>query len=189
MASYATADEFKAMIDTSVTDVADDAFIVKLLAAASHYIDIYTGRTFVTRTETRKFDTPTGEKLYLDDDLLTVTSITNGASGALTAGTYVLLPTNLSPKHSIKLKTGSWDYDASGYEEEAISVAGTWGYSTTCPDDIRQACLSISLNWYRKRYGGGTDGAAVLTAAGVVITPNDIPKDAASILALYQRLF
>lgn len=187
--NYATTEEFKAMIDTTTTDLVDDAFIGKLIAGASHYIDTYTGRTFYPRNETRKFDTERTDTLYLDDDLLTVTSITNGASGALSAGTYVLLPTNLSPKHSIKLKSGAWDVDASGDDEEAIAIAGTWGYSAACPDDIRQACLSISLNWYRKRYGGGTDGAATITGAGVVITPNDIPKDAASILALYQRIF
>ncbi|MBU2249808.1 MAG: hypothetical protein KKD77_23880, partial [Gammaproteobacteria bacterium] len=54
--------------------------------------------------------------------------------------------------------------------------------------DIIQACLEISASAYRRRKGQGMTGAAQVTAAGVVITPQDVPGQAREILNKYERL-
>jgi hypothetical protein len=46
----------------------------------------------------------------------------------------------------------------------------------------------IVVNLYNSRYGAGTEGAATITGAGVVITPRDIPAGAKLIVDHYRRL-
>jgi hypothetical protein len=54
--------------------------------------------------------------------------------------------------------------------------------------DIVQACLEISASAYRRRKGQNMSGAAQVTGAGVVITPQDVPGQAREILNKYVRI-
>jgi hypothetical protein len=54
--------------------------------------------------------------------------------------------------------------------------------------DIVQACLEIAASAYRRRKGQGVTGAAQVTAAGVVITPQDVPGQAREIINKYVRV-
>jgi len=186
---YATLAEVKAYIDTSSTNATDDGVIEDMVEMASRLIDKLTIRTFYARTETHYFDYSGGRSLVMDDDLLTVTTLTNGDDDTIASTEYNLLPFNRSPKHEIKLKQSStegWEIDSDGNSEGVISVAGTWGYSATAPDDIKHACISIVISAYHKRFGQGVEGVAQITAMGVVITPQDIPKEAWTIINPYR---
>lgn len=187
---YVTLAEVKACFNTSSTNATDDGFIEDLVEMGSRLIDRETCRTFYARTETRKFDYTSSRSLKMDDDLLTITTLTNGDSETIAATEYNLYPLNRSPKREIRLKQGStyyWATDGYSNTEGVISVAGTWGFSATAPDDIKHACLSIVISAYHRRYGEGIDaGVAKITAAGVVITPQDIPADAWEIIRAYR---
>lgn len=172
------------------TDATDDGVIEQIIESVSRYIDQATRRRFYATTATRLFDVPDGRDLWLDDDLLAVTTLTNGDGVVLTASDYKLLPYNGAPYYVIRLVQSSglaWENDADGDSEGVISVAGSWGFSSTTPADIAEACLLISRNIYRGR-SGETAGAATVTGAGVVITPRDVPPLAADILKKYTRL-
>ena len=193
---YCTLAEFKAYADITTTDATDDAFLEDAIEAASRLIDAQTRRHFYAATETRYFDVPAGQiddsVLYLDEDLLAVTTLTNGSSGAITSASYWLLPPNASPKWGVKLRPSSglsWDSDTAGDSEQAISIAGTWGYSSTTPDDIKQACLMIANAYRQKRSGQSVEGTTRVTGAGVVIEAGDIPKDAARLIQGYKKVF
>jgi hypothetical protein len=56
-------------------------------------------------------------------------------------------------------------------------------------DDVRQAVEDIVLSLYSKRFGENTTGTAVITGAGVVITPKDITDFARSVIDRYRRGF
>ena len=188
---YATLAEFKLWKDIGSTDSDDDAVIEDCIEAASRYIDRATGRTFYARTETHYFDVPDdGDRLLrLDDDLLTITTLTNGDSTVITSTHYNLVPKNYAPYYGIKLKAAStyyWTMDSSGNVEDVISLAGTWGFSATAPDDIKDYCLALANNLYQKRHGEGQQ-VAVITGAGVVISPSGIPKDVVEGLRAYKR--
>lgn len=190
---YSTLDEFKAYIAARgqrlKIDASDDTVIEDFIEAASRQIDTFTGRTFYARTETRLYSVPSGRELKLDDDLLTITTLTNGDDATIAATEYNLIPVNISPKRSIKLKASAdtfWTLDSDGNTEFVISVTGTWGYVATTPDDIKQACLMMTNKLYR-RYGPGETGVATITAAGLVITPQNMPPMAASTLRKYQK--
>lgn len=52
---------------------------------------------------------------------------------------------------------------------------------------IKDACLQIATNYYQRRTGQG-QMAATVTAAGVVLTPQDIPQGVASALEAFRPL-
>jgi hypothetical protein len=81
-----------------------------------------------------------------------------------------------------------WSFDSNSESLGSITIAGTWGYSSTAPDDIKQACIMLASAEYRKRFGENSSSIATVTGAGVVITPQGMPKDVADILEKYKKL-
>lgn len=173
------------------TNTGDDALIEQLITAASKRIDEYTGRTFTETTETREFDAARdvqGRRLWLDDDLLAATTVTNGNGTVITASQYVLEPSNTAPKFAIKLLSSSgksWTYTDD--PEEAISVLGTWGYmsGTIPPADIQHAAIRLSAWYYQQREAPFEQVA--LPELGAVVIPQAIPSDIVAILNNYVR--
>ena len=191
---YCTLADFKLWLNISSTETDDDSVIEDIIEGVSRFIDGETGRTFYARTETRYFDVPPslGRTLVLDDDLLTITTLTNGDENTIASTEYNLWPKNDPPYRRIILKASSteyWEMDSSGNVEDVISVAGTWGYAASAPHDIRQACMMISTAWYKRRFGENTSSTVQITGAGVVIMPQDIPPTAMTILRKYIRRF
>ena len=83
------------------------------------------------------------------------------------------------------------DGDYSG----AITVAGSAGYvdrAATDPESARvvsntnRAAIITAISYYRKRRGLGVD-AATVTAAGVILTPQGLPRDAVQLIEGYRR--
>ena len=187
---YSTLNEVKAYINTSSVNVADDAVIEDMVEMASRLIDAETHRTFYARSETRYFDYSSRRGLMLDDDLIAITTLTNGDGTVITTADYKLFPLNRAQKNEVRIKESSsffWATDGYGSTEGVISIAGTWGYSTTAPDNIKHACISIVVSAYHRRYGEGVEGVANITAMGVVVTPRDIPADAWGIIRGYRK--
>lgn len=182
------------------TNITDDAVIDDMIEQASRAIDLFCGgRTFYARTETRYYDRPMDRQLDLDDDLLSVTTLTNGDGDAIAAADYLLYPRNLPPYFSIQLKQSSdeiWEQDDDGNDEQVISVAGTWGMVDRTATDARSArlircseaaCIEAVLDANKKRYGVNTTGTAVVTASGVVITPEGLPTSVKDMLAVLVK--
>ena len=187
---YSSLAEYKKYHDIGSTDTDDDAVIEDLIEAASRYIDAQSGRTFYARTETRYFSVPGSRELRFDDDLLTITTLTNGDATTIASTEYYFLPRNVTPKYALNLKESSsvaWYPDSDNNYEYVISVAGTWGFVATAPDDISVACLEIAKAAYGRRTGT-SEGVARVTAAGVVITPRDVSSFSMAIIARYRRM-
>ena len=190
---YATLAEYKKWMreDDSTIDLDDDIVIGDIIEGASRDIDLEMGRTFYARTETRYYDVPSGgnRELRVDDDLLTITTLTNGDANTIASTEYNLVPKNVTPYYAIKLKASSstyWDFDSSGNSENVISVAGTWGITATAPHDIRQLCLNMANQEYKRRFGEG-EQTAIVTGAGVVLSPSGINKKLAIAKRRYSR--
>jgi hypothetical protein len=189
MAGYCTLDDVKAYLGTD--KVADDAQLSLLIERARARIDSYCQRTFTGVTATRYYhavyDVYQDQRmLMLDRDLLTVTRITNGDGEVLSASNYLLLPFNEPPYYGIMLRRSSgkvWTYIND--PEAAIVVEGTWGFSSTPPDDIVHAAVRL-VAWYYHQADAPfeTQGMPEL---GVVTVPSDMPADIKALLAPYQR--
>lgn len=187
---YATLAEYKIFAKITSTQATEDSAIESIIEGVSRYIDLKTQRTFYARDETRYFNTPSGRSLMLDDDLLTIDTLTNGDDGTIANTEYHLLPKNEAPYNEIRLTkttTERWETDSEGDDEFVISVDGTWGYMTDHTDDIREACLMIAQSFVKRRSGENVSGIAKVTAAGVVITPQDMPSAAADLINHYKK--
>ena len=176
----------------TITDIMtreDDALLETLIEAASRAIDTYCGRRFYAETKTRYFemDAVEGDYLYLDDDLLTITTLTNGdSSGSTIANTeYWLWPRNETPYHAIRLEansTYSWECDT----DYMISVAGTWGWASTTPDNIKHACIRYAGYLYHQK-DANTFDVSVFPDSGVITVPQGIPRDVKLLIDPYRR--
>ncbi|MBU1750991.1 MAG: hypothetical protein KKA73_25180, partial [Chloroflexi bacterium] len=173
--------------------VRDDDLLEDLLDRVSKRIDTHCGgRRFSANTETRYYAVdaldPDGYTLWVDEDLLTVTTLTNGDSDETTIPDteYWLLPRNTTPKYAIRLKIDSnyaWEWDPDGW----VAVAGTWGYSTTAPDDVVQACIEWAAYAYQLKDSQVFDVTAY-PDSGVIMVPKGIPAHVKLALANYVRL-
>lgn len=187
--AYATLETFKAYLSIPAAEVTDDTLLRDLLERASKAIDNHCGRRFSANTETHYFeadmlsDTNT---LHMDDDLLSVTTLTNGddAGTTILPTEYWLIPRNDSPKFAIRLKSDStyrWEWDTDGW----VSVLGTWGWSTTPPDDIVQACIRLAAYYYHQKDVPVYE-TTVFPDSGYVSVPVGMPVDVKEILSAYK---
>ena len=103
-----------------ITADTDDVLLAALIDRAQAAIDIYCGRKFEATSGTRYYemDAVDGDYLRLDDDLISITTLTNGddSSTVITSAYYWLWPQNDGPPyHSIRLKdnqtTHDWERD------------------------------------------------------------------------------
>lgn len=166
-----------------------DDLITALILVAQERIDAVCNTTFEAVAETRYFDVPKSARLLrLGQDLVSVTSITNGDGTALAATDYKLYPLNQTPKHTVKLLFSSgyywtWDDDPEG----AIAINGSWGYSSAVPKQIEQATKELVAFLYRLRDGDG--GEVQFTASGGILrVPSGIPTNVLDMLKPYQRM-
>lgn len=116
---------------TATTDTTDDGVVVDLLEKSSRDLEDWTLRQYHPTIETRLYDVPEGNQLWLDEDLLAVITLTNGDGTVITSGDYILQPANLTPKYCIELKDSSsvtWQANSSGSNKQVISLLGWWGY-------------------------------------------------------------
>jgi len=270
---YITTVQFKTWQRVSSTDAPDDTVVDDIVEQAARLVDYSTGRRFFPSYETHLFNIPKvdftdRDTIYLDDDLLSLTTLTNGDLTIISSSNYVLKSVNKPPYWAIKLRdvsTVSWEQSSTGSSDQVLSVAGVWGYhdnyakswiqsgtlsaaitdttgltasvtaghsllsqqiwkidneilqgtvsSNTLTFNFRGdngstaathlngaavyrwlvmpsvagACQQIVDGFYRKRFGDNASTVATITAAGVVLTPSDIPASAWRLLQPLMR--
>jgi len=187
---YATLRNLKdyLMAGGQVPPTTDDALLAAMLTRAQAIIEAKTTRVFESRTETREYDMPPGRRLELDDDLLTVTTLTNGDGAVIASSEYYLWPLNYAPKRAITLRQGSavsWQPGTNGDTENVISVAGTWGFMAAADDDIVQITLRLATWLYRQKDSSQDLDRPLIGPGGTMIMPSKFPNDVAEILYLY----
>lgn len=194
--TYVTLAEARAQVGLSESDPAtDDSLLGRYIDAAEKFIEGETGFTFTATTATRKYhaiddieDLQDPRILRLGYPLLSVTTLTNGDGNTISSDDYVLLPTNESPKWEIEIKRGAstrWQYSTT--PEEAISVAGTWGYSSTCPKDIKEAILQL-VNILYKGKDTQLMGTVAIMSNGQLVFREGMPLFLALTIARYKNL-
>ena len=106
-----------------------------------------------------------GRVLRVDaDDLLEVTSLTNGDGSAIAAANYLLYPTNVYPKEELRLKQSSgiaWMPDGDGNYEQVITLVGIFGYHTNYTGHAWGGCGTVA------NVGGINDTVTTYTSSAV----------------------
>lgn len=141
-------------------ETGDDAMLIDFIHEASAFIDTWTGRHFVPYVATNSYGWSHVENSYdlnVRDDLLAVTTLTNGDSAVISSG-YSLRPDNVYPKSRIELATVGATTWALSYRESRITVLGVWGYHEAYSVAWRnRSTLSAAL----------TDSATTMTVANL----------------------
>lgn len=190
MASYATVAEFKSYITGLTGGVQasftsdEDTLLQTFLDEATAEIERATGRKFApTESQTRYYreDAVDGDTLHLDTDFLSVTSLTNGDGTTISSGNYWLIPDNRDAKTDIKLKSGYvWAFDTDG----RVTVAGTTGFSTTAPADIKRVTKRLAYFYWLKR---AASGETTFQGEGTATQAAEYPADIMKVLKRYKR--
>ena len=130
---YATLDDLRKYIEiTDTSKTADDPLLIRSARIASTTIDEECGRHFYPLLATQTYDRPHHFELWFDDDVLAVTSITNGDGTSVASTAYVLRPNNYYPKYKLDLLRTSgvvWQISSTGNDAQAISLIATLGYN------------------------------------------------------------
>lgn len=177
--SYITLEQLKNYV--GVEDATDDVLLWEFILASQKQIDISANRTFAVGSDTtRTMDAIAdveGALLWLDGDLCSITSITNGDGTTVTASEYVTEPRRATPYYGIRLLSSSgvgWTYSTD--HEDAISVTGKWGYSETPPADKVELCLELAAWLYRLKDNRGGDQDRAVIAGNATILPASMPQ-------------
>lgn len=181
--SYADLDDLKTYLKISGTS--DDLILDDALHAAQEAIEAYCNRRFEAVTATRYYTAADvhGGRLWLDDDLLTVTTLLNGDGNTLTSSYYRLHPRNSGPYHAIGLlNTAYWYFDQDG----EIAVTGTWGYTETPDYLIKEATLWLASYFYHLKDSQVFDVTAT-PELGQITIPKGMPQQLVVHLASLRR--
>jgi len=192
MSNYIQLEDLRGYLDIDLTS--DNPLLQEAIEDAAAYIDAQTNRHFEAETDTRYFDSSARDRWdsrllnLFNDDLLTVTTLTNGDSSAtaIAATKYWLVPRNSGPPyHGILLKTDIadyWEWDTDYW----VTIVGTWGYSTTVPDDIRRATAVLAAYFYRAKDAALFETTAIVESGAIAI-PQGIPATVDRIIQRYKR--
>jgi hypothetical protein len=155
--NYATLWQLRSYLGLQADETADDTRLADFLRRASVWIDQVGFRRYDVRVETRKQDYPvkprsafgrfgqtswmvneldafnalSNGELRVDDDLLEVTTVTNGDGSAILSTDYVLESPTAYPKYAVRLTRESgkiWTPGNYGDWKQVIPVTGMWGY-------------------------------------------------------------
>jgi hypothetical protein len=198
--SYATLAEFKSYISEMTGGIqvsfsgAEDTLLQKFLDQADAEIDAQTGRNFGqganNHTHYYTEDDIDDDTLYLDADLVSVTTLTNGDGTTISSSDYWLLPMNASVTGQngydgsfwgIKLKsTIDWQTPTDG----RISVNGRWGFMQGAPVDVVRAAMRIAYWYWTKR---NQTGATEIAGAELTQQSDSYPTDVRIVFERYRR--
>jgi hypothetical protein len=204
---YITTAEFRGTYKGS-TGSYDTGLIEDLIEAASRYIDNQTYRFFHTSTgstggngATVYYTPELSDTLFINDIhvIYSLKTDEDGSGGFKTewntgvnTGDFWLMPFNASAFDN----TGSFCYQWIDINPQgnytfpkaprSVQIVGSFGWSGV-PADIKQACYEIVNSSYGRRSGQNMTAVAEVTAAGVVLTPEDIPQSSRKIINAYRR--
>lgn len=182
MTAYATVEELKARIDPSgVLSSERDSIFTNNINAASAAIDHVCGQKIIGTTETRVYTAEWTDVLSIDP-AIEITQVQTDDDGdgvyqyTWTANTdYMLEPYNarLDGKPYLKIRTnphrGSYAFPAN--VRQGVRVTGTFGYDSSVPALVKEACLLIASRLHRRKdapfgvVGAGDLGQAIVIAS------------------------
>ena len=189
--NYCSLKDVKAELGNMVTE-ANNGRLTRMIKTVSAGIDKHCNRSFATVTATRYFD---GVSDYLViDDLLSVTTFKLDLDGdgvyetTLATTDYLLYPYNETPYWRIDLAEASAQSGFATGRRKAVQIAGSWGYASTVPDDVQQACLMMVCRMYRQSMAGyGTEVGTPDIGTATVF--QGMPSDAKRLLQPFVRPF
>jgi len=169
---YITLEEIRNAIKAGASEAANDDLLLLYAEVASRLLDNEANRKFYPRLETRYYDHPVNasnkRRIMLDDDLVSLSSFTNGDGSDLPTTEFLQHPINEDVKYALELEPGStysWELDLTNgkYQKACLAVAGYWGFH-----------MDWSNAWDSVDTVGDTGG---IDASSTSLTVSDIDGD------------
>lgn len=157
-ARYTSLGDLKARLQ--ITDTTDDIMLGAVIEAASRAIDDITGRRFYASTETRYFTAVSSLRCYVDDLLSITTLKTDDDNDGTLENTwestdYILMPVNASangwPYQWLDVAAWGTEYFPVTSNPQAIQIIGSFGYCTSTPSQIEEACLLMAAQIFARK--------------------------------------
>ena len=193
---YASLDELKNRLEITTTNYQRDTDLNALLLQASDLFSELAGRRFWTTDadEVRTFKAISNRSCFIDD-CLSITTLETDDNGDRSYSTtwaatdYDVLPENydLDNVPIMKLAIAPNGRYAFPTWRKGVRVTGKFGYSSSTPNVVKAAVLEMAVSALQKKAGENVQGVATITAAGVVITPQDVPATAWRIIRKIKR--
>jgi hypothetical protein len=118
---------------------------------------------------------------------LTTLTFTMSAGHSVAAGRVLRIDNELFPVASVVTNTVTVIKRGDNGSTAAEHLINTTVYQWQPMEEARNAVCEIVNTAYRRRFGQTVSGEARVTAAGVVISPRDIPAMAQAFIQTYQR--
>lgn len=167
---------------SDIRDLADDqelsAVVLGLIIpAVSRAIDRHCRRRFYATTAAKPHDFDP-DKIRLTDDLLSLTSVTTTAGNSLTAADFLFDP--ITPPYARLILKPYRMMTYADTPKQAITVTGSWGYSTTTPEEVAIVAKLWTLMLYRRLDLVGVDAARIAGVSLQIPTLTDkLPEELA----------
>jgi hypothetical protein len=116
----------RARLGLADSETSDDARLLAALQAAAAQIERAAGRRFCPRQASLQHTIHYPTELILDDDLLELTSLTNGDGNSIDPNNVILLPDD-APAGGLLLIGGS-SFTWAQTPIQAVTVTGIWGW-------------------------------------------------------------
>jgi hypothetical protein len=126
------------------SDTADDARLLAALQAAAAQIERTAGRRFCPRQATLQHTVHYPTELILDDDLLELTTLSNGDSSTIPLDNVILLPDD-APAGGLLLMAGS-SFTWAQSPVQAVSISGIWGWHDRWGEAWRNSADTVQNN-------------------------------------------
>lgn len=126
MYTISTLDQLRARLGLAVSDTADDPRLLAAAAAATAAIERAAGRRFCPHHKAIQHTYTSSLELLLDDDLLELTSLTNGDGSGINLSDVIPAPDE--PPYGYLRLTGSSAFTWYTSPVQAITVSGVWGW-------------------------------------------------------------
>lgn len=156
---YTALATLKTRLGIGISDTTDDATLEAIVTAVSREIDDFCQRRFYVVAETRYFTARRSDQLLVDD-LVSITTLSTDADGDRTyedvwaAADFDLYPYNaqlesqpepywrvdVTPEGAYRFPVGV---------EKGVKILGAYGFSSTTPPVVEQACLFQSALEFR----------------------------------------
>ena len=130
MYTIATLHDLRQHLNLADSDTDSDQDLLTALGQASHIIESLTNRRYCPFVESRaaSIDTEHPTELILPDDLLSLTSLTNGDGSDISLSDVELVPNRADLPASLLHLINGLSFTYSESPINAVSIGGTWGW-------------------------------------------------------------
>ena len=145
---------------------------------------------FIATSQTRKYDVPQGQFLDLKGGLVSLTSLAINGDAYTEDVQFYLLPRNADVKGQpfTAIKFAFPLTNCNGLGVKTVSIVGTFGYSATMPDDVKQAILSLGAVMLAPSKSGSAGAVQAIKQDDVEISYSSISTTSAEYSAQQLQL-